>query len=583
MFSRLETSSLVVSEVFAASRTYAVPAFQRPFAWTTSHVTRLFDDIAVAAGLDGDDVSEADYFLGTVILMRNGDAAAKAEPTASHDRLDIVDGQQRFITLTLILTSLRDHEDDPAQKKRLNDFIHAYANPAATAAPIGQEQFVPRLKLRPADQPVFEQHVQTQGQGASIEIDDLPAPAHRSLLDCRRAIDELVARLKPEERRVLTDYLLSRCHFVAILTDDLDKAHKLFSVINDTGIKLQRNQILKSEVLRATPPARAQALHDIWEQTELRLGQKFEELFSHIRSVHGLSRPQVIKAVRQIMDDVGGAVPFVDTALVPYAEAYEKILDPECAIGDMAPETVALLRQLRRLNGEDWVPAALIALQRAMKEPEVGHRALLRIDRLAHLLRLMCLGGGRRQTRFNRVTAALRKGEGFASDPHPAFNIPREELRLIAHHLRDLYGRSPHATKLVLMRADDDLTGSVSPLMTNEVSVEHVLPQRPKGASEWRDIFPDTERRQACTTSIGNLVLVTPRQNDRAKNAEFDAKKEIYATPGDGRSVMAITQQVIDQPAWDANCIQQREAAIVEAIQRIWQFDLPGWSKDGAA
>ena len=61
-----------------------------------------------------------------------------------------------------------------------------------------------------------------------------------------------------------------------------------------------------------------------------------------------------------------------------------------------------------------------------------------------------------------------------------------------------------------------------------DYSVEHVLPQRPGATSEWRRWFADAEEREICTESLGNLVAVTQKQNDRARNQEFSRKREIY-------------------------------------------------------
>ncbi|MEO1280460.1 MAG: DUF262 domain-containing HNH endonuclease family protein [Pseudomonadota bacterium] len=586
MFNRLETTSLTVSEVLSASRTYAIPAYQRPYAWSSKQISQLFEDVSAAAGLDEPSASEADYFLGNLIFLRESQRAANGVEQAvvtggAPPRLDIVDGQQRLVTLTILLAVLRDAETDQAHRVALDDLLFAPLNPAASRVEVQKREMIPRLELRENDQLFFATHIQNMH---GTQITPVPNNAlgqpHRTLSDAKALLTDVVGKLEPHERRQLVEYIKTRCHVVAIVTEDLDKAHKLFSVINDTGLKLQRNQILKAEVLRAAPKARASEIQDLWDQTERELGPRFEDLFSHIRTAYGIKRPQIIKAIRDLIEQLGGAEPFVRQALLPLAKAYRLILSSDQASNSLGEETKTLLLKMRRLNGEDWIPAAMLAVIQAEDEPDVCHRTLLEIDRFAHMLRLMCLGAGRRQTRMAKVCTALQSDDGFRADPHPVFGISKEETRLIAHHLRDLYGRNPQACKLVLMRLNDEMAGTVVKLPSVEFSVEHVLPQRPKSTSDWRNVFPNAEQRQACTTSLGNLVLVTPSQNSRARNEEFSTKRTIYNQPEKDREVLTITRDAISSGNWDAATIATREQRLLSMLTELWRLELPGLTQN---
>lgn len=72
-----------------------VPGYQRPYRWSTKNVSELLGDID-AAMRDAEDRKDYRYRIGTVILQEN----------AADDCLDIVDGQQRLLTLTLLTLCL---------------------------------------------------------------------------------------------------------------------------------------------------------------------------------------------------------------------------------------------------------------------------------------------------------------------------------------------------------------------------------------------------------------------------------------------------------------------------------------------
>ena len=76
-----------------------IPVYQRVYAWSQRQCDDLWSDI-MRAGRTG-----ASHFMGTVLYAiepgtdRTGEAG---------QRLDVIDGQQRLATITLLLCALRD-------------------------------------------------------------------------------------------------------------------------------------------------------------------------------------------------------------------------------------------------------------------------------------------------------------------------------------------------------------------------------------------------------------------------------------------------------------------------------------------
>jgi hypothetical protein len=121
------------------------------------------------------------------------------------------------------------------------------------------------------------------------------------------------------------------------------------------------------------------------------------------------------------------------------------------------------------------------------------------------------------------------------------------------------------------MRLNDEIAGGRSNINPDDFTIEHVLPQRPPNASEWRKWFPQTEERARCTESLGNLVLITQTQNDKARNALFSEKKRIFS---DG-PLLPITRDVLQCEEWHKFEIEAREEHLLDVIRRTWRIDLP--------
>ena len=91
----IEARTLTIGELLGGDHTFSMPAFQRPYSWGEDEAGQLYDDVHTAC--DGDS-GDNDYFLGQLILARPSRQAP----------FDVIDGQQRLITLTVLLAVLRD-------------------------------------------------------------------------------------------------------------------------------------------------------------------------------------------------------------------------------------------------------------------------------------------------------------------------------------------------------------------------------------------------------------------------------------------------------------------------------------------
>jgi len=166
-----------------------IPNYQRPYKWSAANATQLLDDI-LEAMLANKEI----YRVGTLILHDN------------QSQYDIVDGQQRTITFSLLFKA----------------FSVLYPD---------LEQPVANLKF------------------LDKKVDGLP--------DTRRNIQgnygALLRRLQgiPQEiRKKLADYAGNNCELVVVITDDLSEAFQFFDSQNARGKPLYPHDLLKAYHLR---------------------------------------------------------------------------------------------------------------------------------------------------------------------------------------------------------------------------------------------------------------------------------------------------------------------------------------------
>lgn len=544
-----------------------MPAYQRPYSWTRENAEQLLDDFLEAAGLGSFPGAEGSYFLGTVLLMdKSEDTLKKLGPKMAPREFDVVDGQQRLVTLMMLFAVLRDldTENKTTLKRRVAGMIKG------TKGSRFFRSERTRLYIANREQHFFETNVLAPGATLQTTVPAELTVAEQAILSARDGLMQALRQLSEETRQALFQYICGQCYIVVIVSQNIDSAHRIFIVLNERGKKLQRNDILKADVLNRLPAGMLEMATEKWDQASMELGKDFEALFAHIRAIYGQSRPQIVSGVRTVIESAGGAEIFFNTVFLPLSHAY-KLLRSGGA-GVLPPRMASSLMYLNRLPEGDWAPAAMLALKIWQTDPKQGEWLLGEIDRLAHVLRILCAGNGKRVRRFADVVKAIRSGETAALD-NTAFALTRDEVRNIGFHLRDLHKRNPKICKLLLLRLSDERGGAVTPSDPDLYTIEHVLPQRPSATSEWRRWFPGAEERNICTESLGNLVLISQKQNDKARNASFNEKKKIYGS-ADAVPLLPVTRDVLTVDEWRRFEVEAREEQFLNVLEQIWRLDL---------
>lgn len=264
--------------VFSNDFAFSIPAYQRPYAWTKNQASELLTDLLSFLGDGSEAVTDANpYFLGSIVLIKSEDA-----PEA-----DVVDGQQRLTTLTIILSVLRSLASSESALE-ITDYIYQKGKKIE-----GKENRY-RLQLRPRDQDFFRHYIQDEKK-----LDELLKLDTSRLTDSQKNIQinasYFLEELKPlsdQQRDRFSHYLMTCCFLVIVSTPDLDSAYRIFTILNARGLDLSLSDFLKSEVIGGIHPSQQDKYTRIWETEEEDLGREtFQELFAHIRMIDRKAKP----------------------------------------------------------------------------------------------------------------------------------------------------------------------------------------------------------------------------------------------------------------------------------------------------
>ena len=179
----------------------SVPEYQRPYKWTARNAIQLLDDI-----IEARNNNKEVYRVGTLILHRDSD-------DRGHECYNIVDGQQRMITFSLLLHALYELEDNPDKRPSI-EFLtqQVYDNQ-------------------------FSRHNIPNNMNAFRRRTDKKAT--------KEGVEDHV-----RDMRRLRDFIEDRCELIVVITDDLSEAFQFFDSQNARGKTLYPHDLLKAYHLR---------------------------------------------------------------------------------------------------------------------------------------------------------------------------------------------------------------------------------------------------------------------------------------------------------------------------------------------
>ena len=184
--------------------TYAIPLYQRNFAWTYDEIEQLLNDVADAFQENRDNY----YYIGTLVVNKENDI------------FKIIDGQQRTTALNLIALALK-HEFGFDRLKAVN-----LTFPARKKSNKNIQDLFSKKKILEGDENEL-----TRGYGHARD-------ALKKVLEERR--------LDPQS---FVDYLFDNVIiFRSILPEDLD-LNLYFERFNSRGEQLEAHEILKAQMM----------------------------------------------------------------------------------------------------------------------------------------------------------------------------------------------------------------------------------------------------------------------------------------------------------------------------------------------
>lgn len=231
---KITPTYLSIEQLFTSSNEqFLIPAYQRRYSWQFEQLSEFFDDI--------DTLNENEtHLLGSVVCLT-------AEHKPGINQLEIVDGQQRITTISILLMALKE-KFSKFENKEIEDEIEKLLN----CRNVDRKKFN-KILLGDLDNPDYVNLINNKNE----------AIVNLNLSLAYNYFKEWIDDFTLERLTLFYSKLLIKTSVIRLDVSNAKDAYKLFETINNRGLKLSHTDIIKNFLLGHSSTISGDTLYEV--------------------------------------------------------------------------------------------------------------------------------------------------------------------------------------------------------------------------------------------------------------------------------------------------------------------------------
>lgn len=229
------TENRKIENIFQRAAVYIVPRYQRNYVWKEINWKELWIDLQFT--LQNDNEIPWSHFLGTIVLNQTKDKKDGL------DKYEIIDGQQRMMTIYLLLIAIYKNFKKLSAGDRENVSKYIYENFLTSLTKESQRELMLNNELYNDDLKFI---IDAATNCTNIERDN-------KLYSPFMYFDN---NLKDKDYEYLDKFLnkLLSVNIVEIISGEDEEIYNIFEVLNARGQKLRQIELLKNHIMKYIQP-----------------------------------------------------------------------------------------------------------------------------------------------------------------------------------------------------------------------------------------------------------------------------------------------------------------------------------------
>ena len=605
-----------VADIFSinSDKVYRIPKYQREYTWGINEWDALFNDVIE---------NDYGYFLGSYICVNSGSLNGTV--------LEVIDGQQRFSTLSLLLTALYEKlsalegQMELEDKTDLSNLRSELANKKQILTAAGRKfDYTQRLILQKQNMNdedfsyiLSEKGVISAKKSRPLNFGNRRiAKAYRHFI---KLIEDDVEEIKTENPNAddISALFSIKSKFeqavlVGIEVDTNKDAYMLFESLNHRGVPLSALDLIKNTLIaQAATEAEADNSYEIWKQILSNVGQDdyavqerfFRQYYNAFREE--LNAPYKVPDKKYYLGYLATRTTLLDIYEKMIKSDYGTLLDDLLAksqkyslIVNNSDEEYAYTPALQDLERISGAPSYILMLYIMSNQAELG----LTDDHLNSIIKTLITFFVRRnvtdvpstrkltQLFIDIITEAkLLQGDDVVNVIHDRLQAVAASDELFEEKLRgSIYDENPEATRFILcsIEARHQTKEIYSDLWARDNSkkyiwtTEHIFPEGENIPDSWVDMIAGGDKmlakqyRSDYVHTLGNLTITGYNQN--LSNMAFEQKRDRKSkdkTKDVGyRNGLYLNQDVVNEDTWTIKKITERTDALVKTLLEMYKW-----------
>jgi hypothetical protein len=558
------TSNQTFRKLMGNGLVYRVPMFQRDYSWTEQEWDDLWQDIVAMLEPGG----EQGHYMGYLVLQSNDER-----------NYDIIDGQQRMTTLSLVvLAVLRnlqrlvelkvDASDNQLRAEELRKTYIGFLDPVTLIAKS-------KLSLNRHNDQFYQTYL--------VPLERLPKrnlKASEHLLRKgfewfeNRVCDRFGESRSGADLARFVDAIADRLFFTVISVTDELNAFKVFETLNARGVRLSSTDLLKNFLFSVVHGAgghehEIRSLEDRWEAVIGKLGSESVPDFLRVfwNSQNPLTRhADLFKTIRGSIKAKAGVFALLrdmDRDADIYAalgDAHDAMwtVDQRNHIAELIMFNIRqphslLLAARRTLNDTDFTRVLRACSVVSFRYNVIGNLATNEQERTYNSIA--------EKIAKNQLTSAAEIIRALRP-VYPADALFRSVFS--EKQIRTTSARNRQVMRYILFEIERHVANRDFDYASDSYTLEHILPERPN--ERWTG-FTD-EQIDRCVYRIGNLTPLEAAQNRDIGNKPYEEKRSVFEQCG-----FEITKRVADEyKEWTPERIASRQQWLANQATAIWRI-----------
>lgn len=560
---KIESGRMLNDYIEPNKKQYCIPVFQRDYAWTEEQCTKLFEDIVMAYKKD------RPHFCGSFVYA----------PLGSKKHIDsyiIIDGQQRFTTLYILIKALADSADDDRDKDALQRYL--YNEDKFDRYGLDEKS---KLKLKPVKTDNDQLLLLMSGKIEQMDKSRRGIIYHNYML-FMQLIKSFLEESSANSVLMINDGIEKLiCADIRLDTDD--NAQEIFERINSTGIKLGLADLIRNYILM-TDTDQERLYEEYWLTVQNLLPDKLLDNFFidylNMKSDGFVKESEAYKSFKQVYVEGKYDNEKMLQEILHYAKQYYVFCYGSSDFGAEVNKALAGLRKLKQTT-------VYLFLFRVFDDYENG---IINKNELARVLkmllsysirRLVCEIGsntlrGLYKTLYGRVFEQKENKNTYYDSLVSFFlqqtsknTIPSDNEFVTALQEKNLYSKNA-LCKYLLCAIENQ--GKVT-LDTENLSIEHIMPQNKNLSMSWQKMLGENWQsvHEKYLHTLGNLTLTG--YNSELGDKPFEKKKEKLEETI--THIAVLYSDVKDKSEWNSVNMEKRAKRLAEIILKLFPIEQP--------